>query len=65
MFPVVEQNRKEKVLDGRPWKFDKHLLIIEEMEDNKAVLRIEFTKCPFGSKSITSHHIGWIRRMQL
>lgn len=38
---------KEKVLDGRPWTFDQHLVMLQEVEDHVQPSNIELRRCPF------------------
>ncbi|XP_048504096.1 uncharacterized protein LOC125499392 [Beta vulgaris subsp. vulgaris] len=41
---------KEKVLHGRPWTFDQHLVMLQEMEDHVQPSNINLTRCPFWAR---------------
>ncbi|XP_021762541.1 uncharacterized protein LOC110727283 [Chenopodium quinoa] len=38
---------KEKVIDGAPWTFDNHLILLKEMHHNEQPENVEIKYCPF------------------
>jgi hypothetical protein len=43
----IEEADKQRVLDGQPWLFDRHLLALEEFDGNTVPTQMAFTRAAF------------------
>lgn len=47
LFEFLEIEDKKRVLDGRPWSFDRQILVLNDFDGSVPPAQMEFTHFPF------------------
>jgi hypothetical protein len=47
LFEFADEAAKKRILEGRPWTFDKQMLVINEYDGNTPASQLEFNQSPF------------------
>jgi hypothetical protein len=47
LFEFGEDDDMRRVLDGRPWSFDRHILVLKEFDGSIPPMQMEFLHSPF------------------
>jgi hypothetical protein len=47
LFEFTDKDDKERVLEGRPWSFDRHILVLNDFDGSIPPSQMEFTHSPF------------------
>jgi hypothetical protein len=47
IFEFSVKEDKERIMEGRPWSFDRHIVILNELDGNVPPSLMEFNYSPF------------------
>jgi hypothetical protein len=46
LFEFADKNDKQGVMNGKPWSFDRHMLVLNEFDGSIKSFQLEFTRSP-------------------